>query len=120
MKKIALSKYSLLFTVQVRILSLLISQKRLRIGYNQMSYKGIVLLIVSFALFMEAVDTTIINTAIPVMAYNLHVNAVDLKIALISYLLSLAVFIPISGWIADKFGIKKVFISAIIVFTLSS
>lgn len=82
--------------------------------------KNIILLIVSFAMFMEAVDTTIINTAIPVMAHSLHVNPIDLKLALISYLLSLAIFIPISGWIADKFGIKKVFIIAVCVFTVSS
>lgn len=82
--------------------------------------KNIILLIVSFAMFMEAVDTTIINTAIPVMAHSFNVNPLDLKLALISYLLSLAIFIPISGWIADKFGIKRVFICAISVFTLSS
>jgi EmrB/QacA subfamily drug resistance transporter len=82
--------------------------------------KILILLLVSFAMFMEAVDTTVINTAIPVMAHSLKVNPIDLKLALISYLLSLAVFIPISGWIADKFGVKKVFICAIAVFTLSS
>lgn len=82
--------------------------------------KNIVLFIVSFAMFMEAVDTTVINTAIPVMADSLHVHPLDLKLALISYLLSLAIFIPISGWIADKFGIKKVFITAVAIFTLSS
>lgn len=82
--------------------------------------KNIILLIIALALFMESIDTSIINTAIPVMAHSLQVNAVDLKIALISYLLSLAVFIPISGWIADKYGAKKVFILALIGFTLSS
>lgn len=82
--------------------------------------KNIILLIVALALFMEALDTTIINTAIPAMANSLNVNPIDLKLALISYLLSLAIFIPISGWIADKFGIKKAFICAIIVFTVSS
>lgn len=71
-------------------------------------------------MFMEAVDTTILNTAIPVMAYSLKVNALDLKLALISYLLSLAIFIPISGWLADKYGAKKVFIVAIGIFTISS
>jgi EmrB/QacA subfamily drug resistance transporter len=76
--------------------------------------------IVSIALFMEAVDTTIINTAIPVMSKSLHVKPIDLKVALISYLLSLAIFIPISGWLADKYGIKKVFIIALGIFTLSS
>jgi EmrB/QacA subfamily drug resistance transporter len=88
--------------------------------YTELMKKNIILLIVSFAMFMEAVDTTIINTAIPVMAHSLNVNPIDLKLALISYLLSLAIFIPISGWIADKFGVKKVFIAAVAVFTLSS
>jgi EmrB/QacA subfamily drug resistance transporter len=83
-------------------------------------HKGIILFIISLALFMEAVDTTIINTAIPVMAQSLKVNVIDLKIALISYLLSLAIFIPISGWIADNFGAKRVFVIALIIFTLCS
>lgn len=82
--------------------------------------KHIILLLVAFAMFMETMDTTILNTAIPVMAQSLQVNPVDLKLALISYLLSLAVFIPISGWIADKFGFKKVFLFALFIFTLSS
>ncbi len=84
------------------------------------SYKQIIPFIISLAMFMETVDSTIINTAIPVMSRSLQVNPVDLKIALISYLLSLAVFIPISGWIADKFGIKRVFVVALAVFTASS
>jgi len=75
---------------------------------------------ISLALFMEAVDTTVINTAIPVMAKNLHVGPIDLKIALISYLMSLAIFIPISGWVADKFGVKRVFIAALGLFIFSS
>lgn len=82
--------------------------------------KNIILVIVAFALFMESVDTTILNTAIPVMAASFNVNAINLKLALISYLMSLAIFIPISGWMADKFGMKKVFIVAIAIFTLSS
>lgn len=76
--------------------------------------------IVALSFFMEGVDSTIINTAIPAMAHSLSVNPVDLKVALISYLLSLAIFIPISGWVSDKFGSKKVFISALCIFTLSS
>ncbi|KTC70261.1 multidrug efflux protein [Legionella birminghamensis] len=82
--------------------------------------KNLILLIVSFALFMEAVDTTVLNTAIPVIAKSLDVNPINLKIALISYLVSLAIFIPISGWIADKFGAKKVFVFAVVLFTASS
>lgn len=76
--------------------------------------------IVSLSFFMEAVDSSIINTAIPAMARSLAVDPVDLKVALISYLLSLAIFIPISGWIADKYGSKKIFIIALFIFTLSS
>ena len=80
----------------------------------------IILFIVSLSFFLEAVDSTIINTAIPSMAQSLNVAPVNLKVALISYLLSLAVFIPISGWMADKFGEKKVFIAALLIFSLSS
>ena len=76
--------------------------------------------IIALSFFMEGVDSTIINTAIPAMARSLAEDPVDLKVALISYLLSLAIFIPISGWIADKYGSKKVFISALCLFTLSS
>jgi EmrB/QacA subfamily drug resistance transporter len=76
--------------------------------------------VVSLAMFMEAVDSTVINTAIPVMANSLQVNPIDLKIALISYLLSLAIFIPISGWLADKFGIRRIFIIGLCIFTISS
>jgi EmrB/QacA subfamily drug resistance transporter len=82
--------------------------------------KRITMFTVSLALFMDVLDTNIINTAIPTMARNFKVNPVDLKIALISYLLSLAIFIPISGWTADKYGAKRIFISALGLFTLSS
>lgn len=82
--------------------------------------KNIILIIVALAMFMEAVDATVINTAIPAMAQSLDVSPIDLKIALISYLISLAIFIPISGWVADKLGTKKVFMSAIVIFTVSS
>lgn len=84
------------------------------------SIRRLLILIVSMAIFMEAVDATILNTAIPAISKSLHVNPLSLKSALISYLMSLAIFIPISGWISDKFGNKKTFITAIIIFTLSS
>jgi len=87
---------------------------------TQTLHKRMIPLVVSLALFMEALDTTIINTAIPAMSHSLNVNPIDLKIALISYLLSLAIFIPISGWVADKFGAKRVFICSLIIFTASS
>ncbi len=83
-------------------------------------HKNLTQFIVAFAIFMEAIDATIINTAIPRMALSLNVHPIDLKLALISYLVTLAIFIPISGWMADKYGVKKVFISAIVIFTISS
>ncbi len=82
--------------------------------------KRITIFIVSIALFMDVLDSNVINTAIPSMSRSLHVNPIDLKIALISYLLSLAVFIPTSGWTADKYGTKHAFIAAMGLFTVSS
>lgn len=75
---------------------------------------------IAFAMFMETLDSTILGTAIPRIALSLHINPISLKIALTSYLLSLAIFIPISGWFADRFGTKKIFITALLVFTLGS
>lgn len=69
---------------------------------------------------MEQLDSTIITTAIPAMAKSLGVEPVRLSLAITSYILSLAVFIPISGWFADRFGSRRVFCAAIIVFTTGS
>ena len=77
-------------------------------------------LIVSVALFMETMDSTIIATSLPAIAADLGEDPIALKLALTSYLLSLAVFIPISGWMADRFGARTVFRAAIVVFTLGS
>lgn len=87
---------------------------------KQLKSKKIVPYIISCVYFMESIDSTIVNTAIPAMANSLHVGPINLKIALISYFLSLAIFIPISGWLTDKFGAKKVFIFALFIFTLGS
>ena len=76
--------------------------------------------LVAVAMFMEQLDTTILNTAVPTIATALHVAALNMKAALTSYMLSLAVFIPISGWIADRFGTRRVFFTAIGLFTLGS
>ncbi|HMD49569.1 MAG TPA: MFS transporter, partial [Bryobacteraceae bacterium] len=70
--------------------------------------------------FMESLDTTILNTAVPRIAEALHVVPLSMKAVLSSYTLSLAVFIPISGWMADRFGTRRVFASAIGLFTLGS
>ncbi|HKB82037.1 MAG TPA: DHA2 family efflux MFS transporter permease subunit [Burkholderiales bacterium] len=76
--------------------------------------------LVAVAFFMEALDTTILNTAVPTIAQALGVSPLSMKAVLASYTLSLAVFIPISGWIADRFGTRRVFASAIGIFTLGS
>jgi EmrB/QacA subfamily drug resistance transporter len=88
-------------------------------GYSAAS-KRLLPWLVAVALFMESLDTTILNTAVPAISSALHVGPLSMKAVLASYTLSLAVFIPISGWMADKYGTRKVFASAIGIFTLGS
>ncbi|MBV8537636.1 MAG: DHA2 family efflux MFS transporter permease subunit [Alphaproteobacteria bacterium] len=80
----------------------------------------IVPLIVACGLFMENLDSTVVATALPAIARSLHEDPLRLNLAITSYLLSLAVFIPLSGWVADRVGARTVFGSAIVVFTLGS
>jgi MFS family permease len=80
----------------------------------------IIALIVASAYFMENLDATVIATALPHMASTFGVTPVSLSIGMTAYLLALAVFIPISGWVADRFGQRSVFGSAIVVFTAAS
>src|SRR4051794_7248218 len=77
-------------------------------------------LIVASALFMENIDSSVISTSLPAIAADLGEHPLSLKLALTSYLVSLAVFIPISGWVADRFGSRRVFSWAIGVFVLGS
>lgn len=84
------------------------------------SIKRLLPWLVAVAFFMEALDTTILNTAVPTIATALGVRPLSMKSALTSYTLSLAVFIPVSGWVADRFGTRRVFRSAIGLFTLGS
>ena len=76
--------------------------------------------LVATVLFMEQLDSTIVNTAVPTMAQSLGVAPLSLKAVVTSYILSLAVGIPISGWLADRYGTRRVFGTAVAVFTLSS
>ncbi|MBS0321181.1 MAG: DHA2 family efflux MFS transporter permease subunit [Proteobacteria bacterium] len=73
-------------------------------------------LIVASALFMENMDSTVIATSLPAIAADIGQSPLALKLALTSYLVSLAVFIPVSGWVADRYGSRTVFASAIVVF----
>lgn len=76
--------------------------------------------VVATALFMEQLDSTIVNTAVPAMAASLQVTPLSLKAVVTSYIVSLAVCIPISGWMADRFGTRRIFSIAITIFILSS
>jgi EmrB/QacA subfamily drug resistance transporter len=80
----------------------------------------IVPLIIAVALFMENMDSTVIATSLPAIATDIGTNPLALKLAVTSYLLSLAIFIPASGWTADRFGARTVFRAAIAVFMLGS
>ncbi len=77
-------------------------------------------LIVACALFMEQLDSTIVATSLPAIAADLHQDPIALKLSMTSYMLAQAVFIPASGWVADRFGARTVFRAAIIVFTIGS
>src|ERR1700743_1788092 len=77
-------------------------------------------LIVACPLFLQNLDTSIMATALPSIARSLQVQTLHLNLAITSYLLSLAVFLPASGWLADRFGARRVFCSAIALFSLGS
>src|ERR1700722_12911385 len=77
-------------------------------------------ILVATAFFMENLDGTVIATALPQMGRSFHVSPVDLNMGMTAYMLMLAVFIPISGWVADRYGTRTIFMCAIGVFTLSS
>ncbi len=83
-------------------------------------YNRVIPLIVAFALFMENMDSTVIATSLPAIAQALGTNPLALKLAVTSYLLALAIFIPASGWTADRFGARNIFRIAIAVFVLGS
>src|SRR5687767_14645711 len=85
-----------------------------------MSRARLVPLIIAVALFMENMDATIIATSLPAIAADIGASPLALKLAITSYLLSLAVFIPASGWVADRFGARTVFSTAIGIFVLGS
>ena len=76
--------------------------------------------LVAVAFFMESLDTTILNTAVPAIAQSLQVVPLSIKSVLSSYTLSVAVFVPVSGWLADRFGTRHVFSAAIGIFVLGS
>ncbi|MBI2761062.1 MAG: multidrug efflux MFS transporter [Chloroflexi bacterium] len=88
---------------------------------GRVAYKNIVALLAVFAIFMELLDSTVVNVAIPTLGRDFAVTSpTTIQWVITGYLLSLAVFIPVSGWAGDRFGTKRVFMFALAVFTLAS
>src|SRR5450432_649933 len=81
-----------------------------------MQRQTLIPLIVACALFMENMDSTVLATSLPAIARDIGENPLALKLAFTSYLVSLAVFIPVSGWVADRYGSRTIFAAAIVVF----
>ena len=88
--------------------------------HNLSSIMRLIPLILAVALFMENMDSTVISTSLPAIAIDIGTSPIALKLALTAYLVSLAIFIPISSWFADKYGAKRVFQAAIFVFMAGS
>ena len=76
--------------------------------------------IAAMAFFMQALDATILNTALPAIATSLERSPLAMQSAIISYTLTVAMLIPVSGWLADRYGTRKIFILAVSLFTLGS
>ncbi|AXY55446.1 DHA2 family efflux MFS transporter permease subunit [Acinetobacter chinensis] len=85
----------------------------------QPEYRLLVLL-VSIGFFMQALDTTIVNTAIPAMAASLNEDPLQMHSVVVAYVLSVAASIPLSGWLADRFGVRNTYFASIVIFTLAS
>ena len=86
----------------------------------RLEYKWIVAIVFVFGLFMELLDMTITNVALPVLGATFHAGTTGIEWIVTGYLLSLAVFIPVSGWVGDRFGTKRTFMFALVTFTLAS
>lgn len=80
----------------------------------------LIALVVAVTFFMENLDATVIATALPIMASAFGITPVDMNEGITAYILAVAIFIPLSSWIADRFGARRVFAGAIVVFTLAS
>ena len=98
----------------------LLKTKVVNISINQQFLQKIIPLLVASVLFMEFLDISIINTAVPSIAHSFNISPILLKFSVASYFLSLAIFIPISGWCADKFGTRKTFLFSVALFTIAS
>jgi EmrB/QacA subfamily drug resistance transporter len=87
---------------------------------RRIEYKWLVAAVYVVALFLDFLDTTVVNVALPTLGREFEVNATSIEWIVTAYLLGLAVFIPVSGWMGDRFGTKRTFLAALALFTLSS
>lgn len=87
---------------------------------NSASIKKILPYVLAIAIFMQMLDSTVLNTSLPAIAKDMNESALNMQNAIISYVLTLAIFMPISGFLADKFGTRKIFIAALFLFSLGS
>src|SRR6516164_3336063 len=95
-------------------------QQMLHLSFPALTRERLIPLIVAVALFMENMDSTVIATSLPAIATDIGARPLELKLAITSYLLALAIFIPASGWMADRFGARTVFRTAIGIFMVGS
>ncbi len=87
---------------------------------KRIEYKWLVGIVFAFGMFMNLLDTTIVNVALPTFAREFNASATTIEWVVTAYLLALAVFIPVSGWVGDRFGTKRTFMAALAAFTLGS
>src|SRR5262249_7366093 len=91
-----------------------------RAGFQTLPYKWLVAAVFVSGLFMDLLDTTIVNVALPTLGKEFNAANTTLEWVVTGYLLSLAVWIPASGWLGDRFGTKKIFLLALFLFTVGS
>src|SRR5204863_1502040 len=91
-----------------------------RRSLGRVPYKWIVAAVFVCGMFMDILDTTIVNVALPTLQREFHTTTASVEWVVLGYLLSLAVWIPASGWIGDRIGTKKVFVTALAMFTIAS
>src|SRR5690606_35487832 len=87
---------------------------------NPSAYERFLPLVTAIAMFMQSLDGTILNTSLPSIAKSMDYSPLEMQSVIVSYTLTLALFIPLSGWLSDKFGTKKMFMFAVFLFTLGS
>ena len=86
----------------------------------RLEYKWLVAVVFIFGLFMDLMDTTVVNVAVPTLTRDFHTSTSTVEWAITGYLLSLAVFIPAAGFLSDRFGTKRVFLIAMSIFVVAS